>query len=270
MSTKEIAVTADHGSSALMTIISRAANDPAFDVAKLQQLLAVKKEWEADEARKAFVVALAAFKANPPEIYKSNRVHFDTQKGPTDYKHATLSDASSILGEAGSKVGLSHRWNVVQKDGKIAVTCILMHVLGHAESVTMECGADLTGNKNSIQAIGSAVTYLQRYTVFSAYGIAAKTDIDDDGQASEPPAKPIQGPQEAAAPPTPDPVVIRPGTVKKKGAEFLVPDLDGGETYYLLSEPEARALKLVNTNGGHARVLFSYKDGRRFIDSVDK
>ena len=52
---------------------------------------------------------------------------------------------------------IRERWNVEQtKEGRIAVTCILMHVLGHSESVRMESAADQSGGKNNIQAIGSA------------------------------------------------------------------------------------------------------------------
>lgn len=169
----------------LMAIIDRAAMDPQFDVAKLQALLAVKKEWEADEARKAFVVALNDFKANPPEVLKNKAVSFGAAgSSKTAYKHAGLDNASELIGAALAKHGISHRWNVEQAD-KIKVTCILTHALGHSESVTMEATPDTSGSKNSIQAIGSTVSYLQRYTLFAASGIAPK-NVDDDGRGGGP------------------------------------------------------------------------------------
>ena len=169
------------GTRSLMAIIDRAAMDPQFDVAKLQALLAVKKEWEADEARKAFVVALNAFKANPPQVLKQAQVAFDTGKGKTSYKHAALDKASEIIGAALASHGISHRWNVEQEGVNIKVTCILTHALGHSEQVSMTAQADSSGSKNSIQAVGSAVSYLQRYTLFAASGIAPK-NVDDDGR----------------------------------------------------------------------------------------
>src|SRR5690606_5500273 len=39
---------------------------------------------------------------------------------------------------------------------------------------------DSSGSKNAIQAIGSTLTYLQRYTLIQALGLAASDD--DDGQ----------------------------------------------------------------------------------------
>jgi hypothetical protein len=41
--------------------------------------------------------------------------------------------------------------------------------------------ADATGNKNPVQQIGSTVTYLQRYTLLAATGLAT-SDSDDDGR----------------------------------------------------------------------------------------
>jgi hypothetical protein len=42
----------------------------------------------------------------------------------------------------------------------------------------------MSGSKNAIQAIGSAVTYLQRYTLLSATGLAAKNGDNDGADAS--------------------------------------------------------------------------------------
>lgn len=147
----------------------------------LRELMQLKREWEADEARKAFVGAMADFKANPPEIVKDKHVSFTTQKGTTQYDHATLGGicAAIIKGLAGH--GISHRWEVAQNDNRIKVTCVLTHAQGHSENVSLHSAADDSGGKNSIQAIGSAITYLQRYTLLAATGLAA-LDQDDDGR----------------------------------------------------------------------------------------
>jgi hypothetical protein len=43
---------------------------------------------------------------------------------------------------------------------------------------------DASGSKNAIQAIGSTISYLERYTLLALTGLATH-DMDDDGQASE-------------------------------------------------------------------------------------
>ncbi|MBT11866.1 MAG: single-stranded DNA-binding protein [Oceanospirillaceae bacterium] len=156
------------------------------DIDKLEKLMALQERWEANQAKKAFVTAMNAFKADPPKITKDKHVNFSTQKGVTDYHHATLGNVCQIIGKALSAVGISYRWDTNQNDaGSIRVTCVLTHEAGHSESVTL-CGSpDQSGGKNSIQAVGSAVTYLQRYTLLAATGMATY-DQDDDGAGSEP------------------------------------------------------------------------------------
>lgn len=152
------------------------------DLDKLAKLMDLQERWEANEARKAFIAALSAFKANAPKLEKNKTVSFTTAKGKTEYKHATLDNVALVLGQALSQNGLSFRWNVEQLSGKVRVTCILQHSLGHSESVAMEAPADDSGNKNQIQQVGSTVTYLERYTLLAITGTAT-ADQDTDGAA---------------------------------------------------------------------------------------
>ena len=60
------------------------------------------------------------------------------------------------------------------------MSCCVTHILGHTECTTLSELPDESGSKNSIQAIGSTVSYLQRYTLFSILGLASK-EMDNDG-----------------------------------------------------------------------------------------
>ena len=51
------------------------------------------------------------------------------------------------------------------------------------EETSLEADNDESGNKNAIQAVGSAATYLQRYTLKLALGLAASNDDDAQGAA---------------------------------------------------------------------------------------
>lgn len=153
------------------------------DPATIKALMDLADRYEATEARKAFVAALNEFKANPPSLTKNKAVDFQTQKGRTHYRHATLDNVSGIIGEALSKVGISHRWDTEQLEGGlIRVTCVLTHERGHSERTPLQAKPDESGNKNSIQAVGSTVTYLQRYTLLAATGMAVQDGTDDDGR----------------------------------------------------------------------------------------
>lgn len=152
------------------------------DIDKLAKLMELQERWDANAARKAFTQALANFKAHPPKLTKNKEVDFTGKTGiRTHYWHATLDNIADTIGQELSKHGLSFRWSVEQKENRIHVSCVLQHCLGHTESVTMNGPPDETGNKNAVQQVGSTVTYLQRYTLLAATGMAT-ADQDDDAQ----------------------------------------------------------------------------------------
>lgn len=153
------------------------------DLQTIEKFMDLQERHEKNEARKAFVIAMAAFKANPPEIIKDMEVSYDLKAGgKTSYKHADLAKATRAISQELSKHGLSGTWNVDQENG-IKVTYILTHVMGHSESVSMTAPPDTSGGKNAIQAISSTVSYLERYTMLAGTGLAAK-GMDDDGNAA--------------------------------------------------------------------------------------
>lgn len=153
------------------------------DPDKLQKLMDFAERYQANQAKAAFNQAMSKFKAAPPRINKNKHVRFETQKGVTEYDHATLDNVTDIITKALSDVGVSHKWGVEQKGAEISVSCILTHSLGHSESTTLTATSDQSGGKNAIQAIGSTVSYLQRYTLLAATGMAV-AGMDDDGKAA--------------------------------------------------------------------------------------
>lgn len=162
-----------------MTMLQTAIEKGA-SIEQMTQLMDLQDRFEKSEARKAFTVAMSAFKAENLAVSKDKHVSFSTQKGKTEYNHATLGNVCNTIGVELSKHGLSFRWSTEQADGKVKVTCVLMHIMGHSESVSLQAGADDSGGKNSIQAIVSATTYLQRATLLMVTGTA--TQEDDDGR----------------------------------------------------------------------------------------
>lgn len=166
-------------------LLELAVNQNA-DIEKLEKLMELHIRWEENEARKAYHAAMAAFKADPPEITKDRHVSYDTAKGKTDYKHSSLANVTNTINRSLSKHGLSASWKTSQTDGNITVKCTITHVNGYSESTTLSAAPDASGGKNSIQAIGSTVSYLERYTILAATGLAS-TDMDDDANSAVPP-----------------------------------------------------------------------------------
>jgi len=174
----------DQGQATPMSMLAMAVKQ-GMSLDTIKELRALQKEWEADEARKAFVAALSAFKADPPELFKNKHVSYANKTGgKTDYYHAALDQVANEIGKKLAPHGLSFRWNTEQKDGgMVRVTCVLMHSKGHSESIWLESGRDDSGGKNNIQALGSVITYLERYTLLAITGTATR-DQDDDGKGA--------------------------------------------------------------------------------------
>ena len=162
--------------------IMLAAMAQGITPADMREMLALQREWQADQARAAMNQALAAFKTEAITILKRKMVGYETSKGElVGYKHAELFDVVAAVGPALAKHGLSYRWDVKQTKDWITVTCILKHSAGHSESCEMGGPPDNSGKKNAIQSIASTVSYLQRYTLKAITGVAEGGD-DDDGQ----------------------------------------------------------------------------------------
>lgn len=173
-------------SGALMAFIARAATDSSIDISKLERLLEMQQRLTEKRAEAAFNNAMAEFKAVPVDIAKNKHVRFQTSKGVTEYDHATLDEVCRSINPSLSTNGLSYRWLTEQLDGgRIKVTCIVSHRDGHTERTSLSSSPDDTGGKNNIQSIGSAVSYLQRYTLLAALGVATG-EADDDGTSAGP------------------------------------------------------------------------------------
>ena len=103
-------------STVIVNLLQRAATDEAFDLNKLEKLLDVKERWEAEEARKAFVAALAAFKKTPPTLVERSEGGLPGTKGagPATTTHP-WGDVASQVAAGLAAHGLSHSWAVEQE-----------------------------------------------------------------------------------------------------------------------------------------------------------
>lgn len=166
-----------------MDMLNRAVSQGA-SIEVLEKLMTLQERWETNQARKSFDEAMAAAKAEIPVIVKNRTVDFTSAKGRTHYRHEDLAEIARTVTPILAKHGLSYRYRTSSAPNEpVTVTCIVSHRGGHAEENTLAAGRDESGNKNSIQAIGSTITYLQRMTLKAALGLAASED--DDGASAE-------------------------------------------------------------------------------------
>lgn len=144
----------------------------------LDKLMALKERHEANEAKKAFNAAVAAFKSEAITVTK------DKDNNQYKSKYTSLGNLVSTVSPYLSKHGLSADWDIDQSQG-IKVTCTLSHALGHSKSVSFTAPPDKSGAKNVIQEIKSTITYAKAVTFESVCGLASTdANMDDDGNAS--------------------------------------------------------------------------------------
>lgn len=167
--------------SATPAMLLNIAIEKGADIERLEKLMEVQMRWEANQARKAYHESMTAFKANPPEIDKDKKVSYKTTSGTTSYNHASLGNVTDKISSELSKYGLSASWKTQQEGTNVTVTCRVSHIMGHYEETSLTAAPDNSGGKNSIQALGSTISYLERYTILAITGLATY-DQDDDAK----------------------------------------------------------------------------------------
>jgi hypothetical protein len=164
-----------------MDMIANAVTSGA-SIEALERLMNMKREYDKEEAQKAFTAALAKFQEECPEIRKSKAVEFN---GKHAYDFAPLPDIERQIKHLMVKYGFTKTWkNSYPGGGKTRVTCVLTHIGGHSTETDMDVEPDKSGGKSAIQADGSSITFARRYTLTGALGIST-ADKDIDGRMPE-------------------------------------------------------------------------------------
>lgn len=158
------------------------------DVEILDKLMGLQERYEANQvareerdAKKAYNLAIANAKAQIKPITKNRTVDYENndRRSRTTYQHEDLAGIAEQIDPILAQFGLSYRYRTEQvENGLIVVTCILSHRDGHFEENSLKGNRDDSGKKNNYQQLGSAITYLQRYTLKSALGLSAAQDDD--------------------------------------------------------------------------------------------
>lgn len=152
----------------------------------LKQMMDLRDREEARQAKLSFTRALAAAKAEIKPIMKTREVDYTPQgKQRVNYRHEDLAGIEEQVGPVLARHGLHYHFESDNgPDRPLTITCVLEHDDGHSTRTPLSAGADTSGGKNSLQAIASAATYLQRYTLKLALGLSVSHD-DDGRRAGE-------------------------------------------------------------------------------------
>jgi hypothetical protein len=168
----------------LLAMIERLATNPALNIEVFDRLLAARRSEEDREAERAFNAAISHAKGDLSPVLKTRDVDFTSTKGTrTRYKYEAFADVARVVDPVFSRHGLAYRFSIAQTLDQVKVTCVVSHADGFSDRTTLEGKVDPGSTGMSmVQALGSALTYLQRYSLRAAIGLAA--GVDDDGRGA--------------------------------------------------------------------------------------
>ena len=164
------------------SLIERAI-DGKLDITIIRELVLMKMKWDAEEARKAFIRAMAEFQKECPVIVKSKKGGV-TKAGDVAYVYAPIDVIVSKTKDLISKNGFSYTFDTpVTMDKGVEIAMTINHIAGHSKVNKTFMPFVIQNNLLSPPQVMSATTsYALRRCFCDGFGITTG-DEDNDGQA---------------------------------------------------------------------------------------
>lgn len=176
----------------LMSVISRAASDPAMDVEKMERLMALFERIKATEAEGAFNAAMSEAQAEMPRVFR------DAQNPSTNSRYTRLESLNDAVVPVTTKHGFAMSFGTADcpTPGHYRVTCTVSHKDGHSRNYQLDLPNDSMGakgnqNKTLVHGAGSSMSYGRRYLTLMIFNVSLTNDDDDGNRAGK---KAQQGP----------------------------------------------------------------------------
>lgn len=187
-------------STAMLTMIQRAATDPAFDADKMQKMMEMYERHTDRTAAAAFNAAMVRAQAEIGPVYRDK---FNAQ---TSSSYAALESIDRKISPVYTLHGFSLSFGTGDSPlvGHIRTVCDCMHEAGHTKTYHVDLPIDSAGikgsvNKTGVHAAGSTFSYARRYLTMMIFNVVL-TNEDDDGNGAgpEPDPEPVITPGQAA------------------------------------------------------------------------
>ncbi len=168
-----------------MEIIQLAVMRPDFDVEKLKELVALQKEFQAEQAKREFAVAMNKAQSEMKAVIR------DKQNDHTKKMYPTLDAVSTTIKPTYTANGFSLTFGEAESplDKHCRMCVTIQHVGGHSEErhVDLPISESGTGGKQMltpIHAKGAWSTYAQRYLTCMVFSVTI-ADQDTDGNTKD-------------------------------------------------------------------------------------
>lgn len=178
----------------VLDMIARAAADPQCDIDKMERLMRMRREMVADQAERAFNVAMK-------DAQKEMRpIAADAENKQTSSRYATYAQLDRALRPIYTEHGFALSFDEEEspKPDHIRVVCYVSHDDGHTRKYRKDMPADGKGAKGGdvmtkTHAAGAAASYGARYLLKGIFNVSVGED-DRDGNK-------VEGPSGFATPP---------------------------------------------------------------------
>lgn len=201
----------------VLAVIARASRDQSVDIDKMERLLQMQERVLARDAERAFNTALAEMQDEMPVIDEHGAVR--GRDGKVQSRYARFEDINEVCRPTLRKYGFAINFRTEFSDGAVIIIGTLRHRAGHREESTLRLPADVSGNKNNVQAWGSSIAYGKRYAMTALLNITSRGE-DNDGRGS-------QGSDETGSDPKPpQPAGRAPGMATDSQVKLLRAKMD--------------------------------------------
>lgn len=184
----------------MLQVIAEAVRDPRCDVAKMQALLAMQRDLEAEGAKKAFNRAFIDLQSEMPSIRRDGKIVVRAKDASGSREHgrvlqatpyAKFEDIHSVVMPICLKHGFTLGYETYSDPApdnpmRMMLKGILLHIGGHERISTFPIIPDVTGSKNAAQGQGSGQSYAKRYVTIALLNIVSHAPQDRDRDGYDP------------------------------------------------------------------------------------
>lgn len=161
-------------------------------VETMEKIFSLREKMKAEQAKEAFVSALANFQSSCPIIEKKKKV-FNKDGKTVRYIFAPIDSIVEQIRESLVRNGLSYSWTIENQPTMVKAICTITHILGHKETSSFEVPIDPESYMTAPQRYASASTFARRYSLCNALGISTgDEDLDGNNVNKEKDAKSIK------------------------------------------------------------------------------
>lgn len=186
---RQSAPTSQGEGAVLMTLITELVRDKDMDLERFKQIVKLRDEFKAQEAKRLFDADFVQMKPNLPLVIKTHA------NNHTNSNYAKLEDVNQKIDPVLSQFGFGTSSKVTaQTDTDVTMVLEIRHRGGHAETMTLTMPVDDAGakgnvNKTKLHAISSTITYIKRVGFCALLNIS--TGDDKDGNQVKAKGRPV-------------------------------------------------------------------------------